>query len=113
MEACGFTSVNVRRATSILFGICWILISTSCALKMRTVKSLNSVTKRYASHWADVKLAPPDKILGLTDAFKADTFPQKINLGVGAYRSDEGLPVVLPSVRLAEQRIMDKKMDKE
>lgn len=80
---------------------------------MHVSRAINCVTKRYTSHWADVKLAPPDKILGLTEAFKADTFPKKINLGVGAYRSEEGLPVVLPSVRLAEQRITDKKMDKE
>lgn len=77
------------------------------------MRTANNLVKRYNSHWAEVKLAPPDKILGLTEAFKADTFPQKINLGVGAYRSDEGTPVVLPSVRLAEQRIMDKKMDHE
>lgn len=51
--------------------------------------------------------------VGLTEAFKADNFAQKVNLGVGAYRSDEGLPQVLPSVRTAEQRIMEKKMDKE
>jgi aspartate aminotransferase len=29
-----------------------------------------------------------DAILGITEAFKADTFKEKINLGVGAYRMD-------------------------
>lgn len=80
---------------------------------MKSVNVVNRIAKRYSSHWAKVELALPDKILGLTEAFKADTFPQKVNLGVGAYRSDEGLPVVLPSVRLAEQRLMNKNMDKE
>jgi aspartate aminotransferase len=28
-----------------------------------------------------------DAILGITEAFKADTFKEKINLGVGAYRT--------------------------
>jgi len=28
-----------------------------------------------------------DAILGITEAFKKDSFPQKINLGVGAYRT--------------------------
>lgn len=66
-----------------------------------------------ASTWSNVNLAPPDKILGLTDAFKADKFAQKINLGVGAYRTDEGSSYVLPSVRTAEQRILSRNTDKE
>jgi aspartate aminotransferase, mitochondrial len=51
--------------------------------------------------------------LGLTEAFKADNFPQKINLGVGAYRTDDGKPLVLSSIAEAERRIMTKKLDKE
>lgn len=35
----------------------------------------------------------------------ADKNPDKINLGVGAYRDDDGKPVVLPSVREAERRV--------
>lgn len=58
-------------------------------------------------------MGPPDVILGVTEAFKRDTNPKKINLGAGAYRDDNGKPYVLPSVMKAEQRIMDKKMDKE
>lgn len=30
---------------------------------------------------------PPDAILGITENFKADQSPKKINLGVGAYVS--------------------------
>ena len=41
---------------------------------------------RAASTWAQVKQGPPDAILGITEAFKADSLPEKINLGVGAYR---------------------------
>lgn len=33
-------------------------------------------------------MGPPDAILGVTEAFKADKNPKKINLGVGAYRDD-------------------------
>ena len=32
--------------------------------------------------------APPDPILGVTEAFKADPFKEKLNLGVGAYRTE-------------------------
>lgn len=45
-------------------------------------------------------MGPPDAILGVTEAFKKDTNPKKINLGVGAYRDDNGKPYVLPSVSL-------------
>ena len=44
-------------------------------------------------------MGPPDAILGVTEAFKKDTNPKKINLGVGAYRDDNGKPFVLPSVK--------------
>ena len=39
-----------------------------------------------ASTFAHVKEGPPDAILGITEAFKKDSFSEKINLGVGAYR---------------------------
>ncbi|KAI9146434.1 pyridoxal phosphate-dependent transferase [Paraphysoderma sedebokerense] len=58
-----------------------------------------------ASTFAEVPLAPPDAIFHLTASFKADTHPQKINVGVGAYRTEEGKPWVLPVVRKAEQII--------
>jgi aspartate aminotransferase len=60
-----------------------------------------------------VPQGPPDAILGITEAFKADTFEKKINLGVGAYRDDAGKPYVLPSVREAELKVIDSKLNKE
>ncbi|KAK3727544.1 hypothetical protein QZH41_018647, partial [Actinostola sp. cb2023] len=65
------------------------------------------------SWWSNVELGPPDGILGITEAFKKDTNPQKINLGVGAYRDDSGKPYVLPSVKKAEEIIVSKNLDKE
>lgn len=58
-------------------------------------------------------MGPPDAILGVTEAFKRDTNPKKINLGVGAYRDDNGKPYVLPTVLKAEQNILASKLDKE
>jgi len=58
-------------------------------------------------------MGPPDAILGVTEAFKKDTNPLKMNLGVGAYRDDNGKPFVLPSVRKAEELILSKHMDHE
>lgn len=44
-------------------------------------------------------LARPWGPTGVTEAFKKDTDSRKINLGVGAYRDENGKPYVLPSVR--------------
>jgi len=40
-----------------------------------------------------------NSIFKLTAAYKADTYEKKINLGVGAYRDDNGKPWVLPVVK--------------
>lgn len=58
-------------------------------------------------------MGPPDPILGVTEAFKKDTNPKKMNLGVGAYRDDQGKPFVLSCVRKAEAVIAAKQLDKE
>jgi len=58
-------------------------------------------------------MGPKDPILGVSEAFKADPSPNKINLGVGAYRDDLGKPVVLPSVKEAQNRINDANLDNE
>jgi aspartate/tyrosine/aromatic aminotransferase len=50
--------------------------------------------------------APADAILGLTEAFKSDTRPGKINLGVGVYQDDTGRTPVLPSVKAAETLVL-------
>lgn len=47
------------------------------------------VRSAYASTWSGVQQGPPDAILGITEAFKADSFGEKINLGVGAYRKND------------------------
>jgi aspartate/tyrosine/aromatic aminotransferase len=38
-------------------------------------------------------------IFKLNTAYQADTYPQKVNLGVGAYRDDNNKPWVLPVVK--------------
>ena len=52
--------------------------------------------------------APPDPILGLTEAFRADTRPEKVNLAVGGYVDDTGGTPVIPSVLEAERRLLEK-----
>lgn len=61
---------------------------------------LGSESKRINTEtWEKVPLAPPDAIFKLTAAYKTDNFPQKVNLGVGAYRDDNSKPWVLPVVK--------------
>ncbi|GAB0095815.1 Aspartate aminotransferase [Sergentomyia squamirostris] len=71
------------------------------------------VQRASSSWWGDVKMGPPDAILGIAEAFKKDPNPKKINLGAGTYRDDNGKPYVLPSVLKAEHRIIENRMDKE
>jgi aromatic-amino-acid transaminase len=47
-------------------------------------------------------MAPKDPILGVTEAFVADTNPKKVNLGVGVYVSDDGKVPVLDCVKRVE-----------
>lgn len=58
-------------------------------------------------------MGPPDAILGVTEAFKKCTDKNKVNVGVGAYRDDQGKPFVLSCVREAEKRILNDCMDHE
>ncbi|KAM9569536.1 aspartate aminotransferase, mitochondrial [Salvelinus alpinus] len=74
---------------------------------------LGVLSIRASSWWSEVQMGPPDPILGVSEAYKRDTNPKKINLGVGAYRDDQGKPYVLSCVRKAEAQIAAKKLDKE
>lgn len=52
--------------------------------------------------FAQLKQLPPDPILGLSVKFKADTNPNKIDLGPGIYKDEKGHTPVLACVKAAE-----------
>jgi len=54
-----------------------------------------------------LETAPPDAILGLTDAYRKDPNPHKINLSVGVYKDASGATPVLAAVKAAERRMLD------
>ncbi|ANB11688.1 aspartate transaminase AAT2 [Sugiyamaella lignohabitans] len=54
-----------------------------------------------------VDQAPADALFNLMARYKADTFDKKVDLGVGAYRDNNGKPVVLPSVKKAEYYLIE------
>jgi aromatic-amino-acid transaminase len=60
-----------------------------------------------ASPFSRIDQAPPDPILGLTEAFNADQNPKKVNLGVGVYQDASGKVPVLEVVREAENRLIE------
>lgn len=58
--------------------------------------------------WNHVKPGPPDayvhcahaRILALSEMYGKDTHESKVNLGIGAYRDEQGKPWILPAVQM-------------
>lgn len=61
----------------------------------------------------ELELLPDDPILSIPKAFAEDPRPEKVNLGIGAYKTAEGLPLVLTAVKKAEVQIIQKNLNKE
>ena len=62
--------------------------------------------------FGSIKLAPPDAILGLNEAFQKDPNPEKINLSVGVYKDISGKTPVLECVKHAEKLLVDQEHTK-
>lgn len=60
----------------------------------------------------NIQAAPRDAILGLTEAFRNDSRPEKINLSVGVYQDENGQTPVLECVREAEGRMAAERVSK-
>ena len=56
-----------------------------------------------SSIFSAVEIAPRDPILGLNEAFNADSRTTKVNLGVGVYFDDNGKIPLLNAVKVAEK----------
>lgn len=69
--------------------------------------------EEIVSAWATLTHAVPDPVFGLIHFFLKDENPKKVLLGVGAYRDDNGKPVILKSVKKAEKILLDKAVEKE
>nr|PNR46151.1 hypothetical protein PHYPA_013270 [Physcomitrium patens] len=77
--------------------------------KSRAVMSVATDVSRFES----VSMAPADPILGVSEAFKKDNSDKKLNLGVGAYRTEELQPYVLEVVKKAEKKMLEGGDNKE
>jgi aspartate aminotransferase len=54
----------------------------------------------------------PDPILGLSAAFRADTNPKKIDLGVGVYKDEQGNTPIVGAVAQAQARLLESETSK-
>ena len=63
------------------------------------------------SSFDGVVSVPPDPVFFVSQQYKECTAKIKMNLGVGAYRTNEGKPLVLDVVKKAEQAVTDKLVD--
>lgn len=62
--------------------------------------------------WKEIEAAPADAILGLTEAFKNDANPAKVNLGVGVYKDDQGGTPILKCIKTAEKKLVETESSK-
>lgn len=60
----------------------------------------------------NINAAPADPILGLGEAFKSETRPNKINLGIGVYKDAQGNTPIMKAVKEAEKRLFALEMTK-
>src|SRR5215475_12052563 len=65
-----------------------------------------------ASPFSQIELAPPDPIIGLTEAFNSDANPKKVNLGAGVYQDGAGKIPILGVVQEAQERLLEKEETK-
>ena len=78
-------------------------------MRCNALPALRAHKRRYMSSslLASVEMAPRDPILGVTEAFNADSNPNKVNLGQGVYVDDSGKVPVLECVRRAESMLAE------
>ena len=82
-------------------------LRVACAVQSPLCPSTTPANRMSASLLAGVEMAPRDPILGVTEAFNADTNPNKVNLGVGVYYDDNGKVPLLECVRRAERQLLE------
>ncbi|KAF8941571.1 aspartate aminotransferase [Dissophora ornata] len=80
---------------------------TAPAIRLQQISNHIASSNSSASVFENVKAAPADVIFALTASYKADTSDKKVNLGVGAYRTEEGKPWVLPVVKKVDHILVD------
>ncbi|KAJ9253419.1 hypothetical protein DTO207G8_4152 [Paecilomyces variotii] len=73
------------------------------------VESGSKPTTARKSVFAGLPHVAVDEIFALNHAFIADTHPQKVSLGIGVYRTNEGKPWPLPTVEKVEKQLLEER----
>ncbi|CUM56068.1 uncharacterized protein AC631_01453 [Debaryomyces fabryi] len=60
-----------------------------------------------SKYFSNIKELPPDPLFGLKARYTADDRSDKVDLGIGAYRDNNGKPWILPAVRKAEEKLIN------
>lgn len=58
------------------------------------------------SHFSPLSTLPPDALLGLMTAYRADERSEKFDLGVGVYKDEKGETPILSAVKKAEAKML-------
>ena len=58
------------------------------------------------SHFSPLSTLPPDALLGLMTAYRADERSEKFDLGVGVYKDENGETPILSAVKKAEAKLL-------
>ena len=66
---------------------------------------ISTAPKQSESRFAALPIPPIDEPFSLNAEFLSDTYPQKVNLGIGVYRTESGDPWPLPVVEDAETQL--------
>lgn len=77
--------------------------------RLMSTNTTAAASSSNGSKFHHIEVAPPDEIFNTAAKYKADTDERKVDLGIGAYRTDEGKPLVLNVVRKAEKIISENK----
>jgi len=91
----------------VLFGLFNLFLSLVLSFRMTASESATAV-HRFDS----IPLAPPDSILGISEAFSADPRGEKMNLSVGVYKDASGTTPIMKCVKAAERKLLENEKTK-
>lgn len=60
-----------------------------------------------SKYFPEIKELPPDPLFGLKARYTSDSRSDKVDLGIGAYRDNNGKPWILPAVKKAEVKLIN------
>ena len=65
------------------------------------------------SRFSSISPTAPDETVRIFFGFGSDPYPGKVNLGIGAARTDKGQPWILSTVKKAEQLLAQQVAEEE